>query len=234
MGQAITTVRSAIKLADEEARAKAEQDLDVLNQLCSSSLNEFEAKLEAKFLNQDAAQKVDVPGIRALRKTRYHKLIVKDEVKPSKSIGDAIDEFFSTGTGGSNTGDAVKEGFKKVVTSALGPFMERTDVGQHKEEKYFIYVMHNAVIRLDVMLWRWNFAGKGFSDKYESALGYLVCTSVVDVSALKTSEFLFLISEYAGDEEEDVIKYTQKMQQIYDAARRMKLNQASRERRDDE
>lgn len=47
MGQAITTVRSAIKLADEEARAKAEQDLDVLNQLCSSSLNEFEAKLEA-------------------------------------------------------------------------------------------------------------------------------------------------------------------------------------------
>lgn len=30
--------------------------------------------------------------------------------------------------------------------------MERTDVGQHKEEKYFIYVMHNAVIRLDVMV----------------------------------------------------------------------------------
>jgi hypothetical protein len=32
--------------------------------------------------------------------------------------------------------------------------MERTDVGQHKEEKYFIYVMHNAVIRLDVMVCR--------------------------------------------------------------------------------
>ncbi|KAM6533444.1 hypothetical protein FALCPG4_006428 [Fusarium falciforme] len=232
MGQAITIVRSSIKLADEEARAKAEQDLDVLNQLCSSSLNEFEAKLEAKFLNPDATQKVDVPGIRALRKTRYHNLIVKDE--PNKSIGDAFDDFFSTGTGGPSTGDAVKEGFKKVVTSALGPFMERTDVGQHKEEKYFIYVMYNAVIRLDVMLWRWNFAGKGFSDKYESALGYLICTSVVDVSALKTSEFIFLISEYSGDQEEEVVKYTQKMQQIYDAARRMKLNQASRERRDDE
>ncbi|KAJ4149725.1 hypothetical protein NW754_001159 [Fusarium falciforme] len=244
MGQAIMTVRSSLKLADEEARAKAEQDLDVLNQLCSSSLNEFEAKLEAKFLDPDATQKVDVPGIRALRKTRYHNLIVKDE--PNKSIGDAFDDFFSTGTGGPNTGDTVKEGFKvpssscsldvranhslawqKVVTSALGPFLERTDVGQHKEEKYFIYVMHNAVIRLDVMLWRWNFAGKGFSDKYESALG-------LDVSALKTSEFLFLISEYAGDQEEEVVKYTQKMQQIYDAARRMKLNQASRERRDDE
>lgn len=232
MGQAITTVRSSIKLADEEARAKAEQDLDVLNQLCSSSLNEFEAKLEAKFLNPDATQKVDVPGIRALRKARYHNLIVKDE--PNQSIGDAFDDFFSIGTGGSKTGDAVKEGFKEVVTSALGSFMERTDVGQHKEEKYFIYVMYNAVIRLDVMLWRWNFVGKGFSDKYESALGYLVCTSVVDVGALKTSEFVFLISEYTGDQEENVIKYIQKMQQTYDAARRMKLNQASRVSRDDE
>ncbi|KAL2691896.1 hypothetical protein Neosp_002288 [[Neocosmospora] mangrovei] len=232
MGQSISTVRSSIKIADEEARTKAEQDLDVLNQLCNSSLNEFEAKLDTKFLNPNASQKTDVPGIRALRKTRFHNLIVRDA--PNKSIGDAVDDFFKIGTGGSNTEDAVMKGFKKVVTSALGPFMERTDVGQHKEERYFIYVMHNAVVRLDVMLWRWNFAGKGFSDKYESALGYLVCTSVVDVSALKTSEFLFLISEYAGDEEEEVIKYTQKMQQIYDSARRMKLDQASRVSRDDE
>lgn len=45
MGQSITTVRSSIKIADEEARTKAKQDLDVLNQACSSILNEFEAKI---------------------------------------------------------------------------------------------------------------------------------------------------------------------------------------------
>ncbi|RSL58025.1 hypothetical protein CEP54_008004 [Fusarium duplospermum] len=209
MGQAITTVRDSLKLVDEEAKVKATQDLDVLAQLCRSSLDEFEVKLDAKFLNPDTTQKIDVPGIRALRKTRYSSVIVKDA--PNKSIGDAVDDFLSTGAG---TGDAVKEGFKKVVTSALRPFMERTEVGQHKEEKYFIYVMHNAVIRLDVMLWRWNFASQGFSDIYENALGDLVCTSVVDVTALKTSEFVFLISEYAGDEEEDVTKYTQRMEEI--------------------
>lgn len=46
MGQAITTVRSSFKLADKKAREKVEQDLDVLMQLCNSSLNEFEAKLD--------------------------------------------------------------------------------------------------------------------------------------------------------------------------------------------
>lgn len=74
----------------------------------------------------------------------------------------------------------------------------------------------------DKKLWRWNFSGKGFSDSCESAVGCksfmirdfyptvtgefkaeermvdIVCTSIVDVAALKTSEFVFLISEYAG------------------------------------
>jgi hypothetical protein len=51
---------------------------------------------------------------------------------------------------------------------------------------------------------------------------------------MSLSNVINVILRIAGDQEEDIIKYTQKMQQIYDAARRMKLNQASRERRDDE
>jgi hypothetical protein len=30
--------------------------------------------------------------------------------------------------------------------------MGNTDVGQHTEDKYFIYMQHNAVVRLDVMV----------------------------------------------------------------------------------
>lgn len=36
-----------------------------------------------------------------------------------------------------------------------------------------------------------------------------------------------------GDDEEEVAKYVQKMQQIYEAARRMKVKQVSSESRDD-
>lgn len=38
----------------------------------------------------------------------------------------------------------------------------------------------------------------------------------------------------ASDQEEEVVKYTQKMQQICDAARRTKLDQGSKVSRDDE
>ena len=43
--------------------------------------------------------------------------------------------------------------------------MGNTEVGQHKEEKYFIYMQHNAVVRLDVMVSYMNSkqADKGFT-----------------------------------------------------------------------
>lgn len=39
--------------------------------------------------------------------------------KPNKSISDAIDDFFKIGTGGSNTEDAVMEGFKVRSSACL-------------------------------------------------------------------------------------------------------------------
>ncbi|KFH43276.1 hypothetical protein ACRE_059790 [Hapsidospora chrysogenum ATCC 11550] len=227
MGQAISAARSAIKEGDEAAKVKAKQDLDVLAKALDSQLNEFEAKLDAKFLNPTSTEKTEIPGNRVLRKLRFANVKVK-----GRNISGAVDEFFSIGNTGVDTKGAVLGGFKKIVSGALDAFMGNTDVGQHKVEKYFIYMQHNAVVRLDVM---------GFSDNCETAFGYVVCTSIVDVAVLKTSEFAFLISEYAGldtclttdlagDDEDEVVKYTAKMEKIYDAARRMKLNQGRNER----
>ncbi|KAH8723127.1 hypothetical protein GQ44DRAFT_711008 [Phaeosphaeriaceae sp. PMI808] len=188
-----------------------------------------DADPRSKFLNPTSTEKIEVPGNRALRKVRYSTVKVKDG--PNQDISGAVDSFFSIGNSGVDTTSAVTTGFKKIVSSALDAFMGNTDIGQHTEQKYFVFMQHNAVVRLDVMLWRWNFSGKGFSDSCENALGYVVCTSIVDVAALKTSEFVFLISEYAGDDEAAVVQYTQKMEKVYDAARRMKLNQVRNEKR---
>lgn len=47
MGQAISAARASIKAADEEAKDKAKQDLDVLAKALDSQLNEFEARLDS-------------------------------------------------------------------------------------------------------------------------------------------------------------------------------------------
>ncbi|CAN8099638.1 unnamed protein product [Discula destructiva] len=223
MGQAISAARKEVAGIDEEAKKQAKLDLEVLTKAVDSQLNEFEAKLDANFLNPLATSKIEVPGIRALRKTRFSKVGIKGE--PNDMVSGAVDDFFSIGNAGVGTGDALKNGFKKIVTGALEIFLGKTDVGEFKENKYFVYMMHNAVVRLDVMLWRWNFTGKGFSNTHENALGYVICTSIVDVTSLKTSEFVFLISEYAGDGEDEVLEYTKKMEKLYNAARALKKGQ---------
>ena len=92
-------------------------------------------------------------------------------VQPNQDVSSAIDAFFSIGNAGVGTGSAIKESFKvrsstfhstvthnfstisqKIVTTALDAFMENTDIGQHTEQKYFIYMQHNAVVRLGVMV----------------------------------------------------------------------------------
>ncbi|KAJ5242601.1 uncharacterized protein N7469_000928 [Penicillium citrinum] len=226
MGQVISAIRESVREADKVAEEKAKQDLDILQKLVDSKLNQFQHELNERFLNPDATSKTQVPGIRALRWERRSLTNISDKVvEPADSIGDTVDQFFSAG--GEKTSEAVKDGFKGVVKTALNVFLSNTEVGEFSEEKFFVYMVHNTIIRVDVKLWRWNFAGEGFSSKYKSVLGFLLdvmCISAVDPSKLHTAEFIYLISEYAGDEEENVNKYIDTMQKMYAAARKMKQN----------
>jgi len=234
MGEAISTMRSTIKAADVAENEKAKQNLDILQKLVNSQLDKYEAELNAKFLNPTGTSKDEVPGIRALRKKRFSTAHIQE--KPTEAVGGAIDSFFSIGDAGVNTVGAIKNGFKSVVKGALGAFLGNTEAGQQEESQYFIYLQHNSIVRLDVKLWRWNFVGKGFSDTYQSVMGYVICLSIVDVKALKTSEFVYLISEYAGDGSAESKKYISEMEDIYASARAMAKGEKrkAKSRKDDD
>ncbi|KAI1212638.1 uncharacterized protein F4807DRAFT_472171 [Annulohypoxylon truncatum] len=223
MGAAISAVYTGISDADEQESRRTKQDLEVLQRAVEYKLDQFDSKLTEMFLNSESSSRIQVPGLRALRKSRFTSVGIRGT--PSENVSKAIDDYLSTGSAKPGTGEDIKNGFKKIVSSALDRILSTTSAGEHELHRFFVYVQHNAIIRLDVMLWRWNFTGKGFSDKYENALGYLICTSVVDVSALKTAEFVYLISEYAGDSDEDVIRYVKAMEDLYSRSRKLKLSQ---------
>ncbi|KAI0835401.1 hypothetical protein F5Y06DRAFT_306190 [Hypoxylon sp. FL0890] len=223
MGAAISAIYEEASAADEQERQKARQDLEVLQKAVAYKLNQFEDKLRERFLNPDSVAKTQVPGLRALRISRYSNVGIKGA--PEENVSGAIDNYLGTAKTGFSSEASLKDGFKKIVSTAMKDILSTTAAGEHEQEAFFVYVQHNSVIRLDVMLWRWNFTGNGFSDKYENVLGYVICTSIVDVSALKTAEFVYLISEYAGDSEEEVLKYIETMGRIYSYARKLKQSQ---------
>ncbi|VDB86051.1 unnamed protein product [Peniophora sp. CBMAI 1063] len=108
-------------------------------------------------------------------------------------------------------------GFAKVVSNGLKEIlMETTSTGESTDQKFFVCIHHNAVIRIDVMTYRYNFnkvvnketekdAGKAstflsFNGQIcENIFGYVYCLSVVDHSQVTDDELVFLASEFAGD-----------------------------------
>ncbi|MCJ1420567.1 hypothetical protein MMC32_006924 [Xylographa parallela] len=251
MGATISAMLAAKKSADE---TKAIHDLEMLQKLVDSQLDKYEAELDAtgfsirRLSNPIATAKTGVPGTQILRRTRFSTCDVSSE--PAKEVSSAIDRFFAEDSGSDKTKENLLPGFKSLVNTALNQFLSYTAIGEKSESKYFVFIYHNDVVRADVkidfdqsictcclangcrseQLWRWNFRDKGFSDIYKSALGYYMCLSVVDVTALNTAEFVWLISEYTdkytGDDEAAVEEYTKSMEAMYAAARKLKQAQA--------
>ncbi|KAL8848618.1 MAG: hypothetical protein Q9221_006392 [Calogaya cf. arnoldii] len=223
MGAAISALRESLKEADRAMEEKKKQDLEIMQRMVDAQLDKYEADLNTKFLSPDATAKTEVPGTQALRRTRSSTAITSEN--PADGITGAVESFFGAADGDGSKAQLLN-GFKKAVTTALNVFLGNASAGQKDESKYFVYMHHNAIVRADVKLWRWNSVGTGFSDTYKSVMGYIICLSVVDIAVLKTAEFVYLISEYAGDSETEVAQYCESMGKMYSAARKLKQSQA--------
>ncbi|EUC32140.1 hypothetical protein COCCADRAFT_6106 [Bipolaris zeicola 26-R-13] len=199
MGNAISDM---LKEADEKKETDAKEELEILQEMINAVLDRFESEITEKFLNAEPTAKTE----------------------PADAVGGAIDAIFGAVTGG-GTKEKLANGFKKVVGTALNQFLSNTEIGVTDTNNYFIYVHHDAIVRIDLRMWRWNFPSGGFKIVDKGVLGYIYCISVVDVGVLKIPEFVYLISEHAGDEENEVEHYCEQMGKIYAAARKKKLSE---------
>ncbi|KAH6640036.1 hypothetical protein BKA67DRAFT_588334 [Truncatella angustata] len=222
MEQTIPDVGSSEQASKRAAEEKARDDLEVLQKMMHAKFDEYQLQLNEKFLNAESVAKTQVPGTRALRWHRRVSVQISDQ--PADEADEIIDSFLQIGD--DDDKGASRKGFKTVVKSALDRFLKNTATGQQEEEKFFIYAVHNTIVRVDIKLFKWNLAVQGFSDVWKGLLGYIICLSVVDPTKLDTDEFVYLISEYAGDNGQNVNNYVEFMQKIYSTARQLKLDQS--------
>ncbi|KAH9836040.1 uncharacterized protein C8Q71DRAFT_858058 [Rhodofomes roseus] len=113
-----------------------------------------------------------------------------------KALTDLIDQFFKKGS----DKDCLN-GFKKLVINTLRPFINDTQTGERELEGFFVFVRHNAFIRIDYKLWRYNFITDGeIAGNKRNTLCYTFCISLVDHTELRMDELIYLLSEHAGDD----------------------------------
>ncbi|KAI1140847.1 hypothetical protein F5Y05DRAFT_410694 [Hypoxylon sp. FL0543] len=153
MGAAISAIYEEASAPDEQERQKARQGLEVLQKGSLLQIN----------LRPNCTTKTQVPGIRALRMSRYSNIGIKGV--PKGNISGAIDNYLGTARTGLSSETSLKGGFKKIISTALKEVPFTTDAGEPEDRLRF------ELTWIARWLWRWNFVRKGFSDKYENALG---------------------------------------------------------------
>ncbi|KAL8925066.1 MAG: hypothetical protein Q9208_003750 [Pyrenodesmia sp. 3 TL-2023] len=201
MGQVVSDMVKTIDGADKKEGAAKEQ-LELLMKLADARLDTFEAKLNNMFLDHDSAMKTSVPGKRALRFERSVR--VDTGAAGAPGVDEAVNAFF----GAAKTGaEGVLEGFKAVVKTGLKAILGDTSAGESYDEKFFVCIKHNAIIRVDMYTYRYNFSNEGVISTHKNVLAYILCISVVDHRDVTDDEMIYLTSEFAGDDEKEYGAY---------------------------
>ncbi|KAH6885563.1 hypothetical protein BKA70DRAFT_1236966 [Coprinopsis sp. MPI-PUGE-AT-0042] len=224
MGAAISAFRDGLHELDDKEKARTKEQLDFLVKAANSKLDKYQNDLDDMFTDPATVEKRMVPGIRALRWERGYRVSVSEEA--GEGLNDVVDGFFgmikegtSEKTDAEQKKDAVVGGFKKIVGGALKTILGNRNAGEQEEQKFFIFMKQNAVIRIDVKIWRYNFSGQGIMANTENVFCYIFCTSVVDSAKLKMDEFSYLLSEYAGDD--GVQAYVEKLIEVWTSIAKM-------------
>ncbi|KAK3316021.1 hypothetical protein B0H66DRAFT_640921 [Apodospora peruviana] len=187
------TAMSAL-LTNDEKEAKAKEQLELMMRLADARLDTFEAELNRMFLDKDSAKKTSVPGRRALRFERH--VQVDAESTPGEGVEKAVDAFF----GAANTEqESALEGFKAVVKAGLSAILGDSSAGESYDKKFFVCIKHNAIIRVDMYTYKYNFKNRDVVDTHKNVLAYILCISVVDHRDVTVDELIYLASEFAGD-----------------------------------
>ncbi|KAI9784245.1 MAG: hypothetical protein M1816_000917 [Peltula sp. TS41687] len=193
MGAAASAIANTLNHSDAD-EAKVKEQLELMMKLADARLDTFEGELNRMFLDHESAMKTSVPGKRALRFERH--VQVDTETTPGEGVGKAVEAFFGAGETGSK---GVLEGFKNVVKTGLSTILGDTSAGESYDKKFFVCVKHNAIIRVDMYTYKYNFGTQGVVSTHKNILAYILCISVVDHRDVTVDELIYLASEFAGD-----------------------------------
>ncbi|KAJ5108645.1 hypothetical protein N7456_005320 [Penicillium angulare] len=193
-----------------EKESKAREQLDILMKLADARLDTFESELMEMFIDRDSVAKRSVPGKRALRFERSVRVDTGSEGSPG--VDEAVDAFFGVADTGSK---GVLEGFKAVVKTGLKQILGDTSAGESYDKKFFVCIKHNAIIRVDMFTYRYNFSNEGVIATHKNVLAYVLCISVVDHNELTVDEMVYLASEFAGDGRDQYEAYLNGLIQVW-------------------
>ena len=182
MGNPISKIRKEATEADEAAKQKMQQRLEILEKMVNGRLQNEKTHILSGERND---QEIHTGTIVAIQK----QINITQSEKESQKISDSIKDFFS--------GDWMG-GLEEIVELGAEAVLGNDTMGEYETSDMFVIWSSNALLRCDAYYYRWNFVAKGVIDEAEGVVGVLLVKRVVDLTKVDPQVLTWAISEQAN------------------------------------
>jgi len=195
MGSLTKKIEDLTGQAEDEKEIK--ERLQMLLISAKAKIANYRDKINDGFINPAGIDKKEIPGIRAIRFIEQYHVAAQEgfSQQVEDHVMQAIDAFFSIGGKDQDTKNAVKVGIKDLILTALDSFIGSTEAGESQEKFYFVIPENNAIVRVDLMVWKYYMESQKIIGESDTAVAYLLCKSVVNHKELTSDELVGLVRE---------------------------------------
>lgn len=206
----MATIKKAIAdlTGSDEDKSKAQAQLEFLRSSATAQLELIANKIEKKLTGQDDLNGLYIVPEAIVGTAQGYN--VQSSEKPDEAITAAVNYFFS------GSKDSVKNGFAKIVETALDTLLGNTEIGETKKEYYFLMMENNSFVRVDLGVWKYYFSQKGIISDTQQAVCYSLYKSVIDHTKVSKDLMINLISQYLGDDLSVIKEYIGEIHELYD------------------
>lgn len=181
----------AKKEEQEQDDAKAKEMLNTMNNLMTQKC----AAISAQFKDAAVADPT-LPIVAVVDKTEKYMLQVKSVA--NENISNGLKEVLS--------GQFMK-GLEDTITGAMQVFVTDESEGESQETDFHVVYANNSLLRVDYLMYKYNFSSKGILSKYENAFCYVMQVGVLDLEKVNPQILLYEMTKTIGQRDlEDAAK----------------------------
>lgn len=199
----LDTIRNNLKPDDTKAR----EQLDFLKKVAQNQLEMFRMEFLERFRNP-AGFKEEILPKQMFEHMEQYRLDINEG--SSGEIDTIVDNFFT------GTQESVKGGFKNLIKFAFKAILGSTQIGESRISQWFITLEYGALIRADMLAWRYNFSGEGVIASAKNAYCFTITKSFVDSSTLVPGQLVYFVAKSVGAKSIEEIKSNKNIMEYVD------------------
>lgn len=139
-------------------------------------------------MENDAIEDKSLPIVAVVDKSEKYKIKVSDA--PSAEINNAIGEVLK--------GDFL-DGLKSLITAGLNTLLGNASAGETERVDFHIVFANNSLLRIDYMMYKYNFSSKGIIDEVKNCFCYYLQVGVLDLEKVNPQILLYELTRAIGE-----------------------------------